>query len=109
MAQRSERCRYRELASSHHAPVTMPEKVADLLLRSDLSVKEHARLCDFRGPARRGPLFKAGASRLSLAHFMSATSEESVSEAATGQDDYQRVAGASRRSSSNQLSTMLTC
>ena len=32
MAQRSERWRYRELASSHHAPVTMPEKVADLLM-----------------------------------------------------------------------------
>jgi pimeloyl-ACP methyl ester carboxylesterase len=32
MAQRSELWRYRELASSHHAPVTMPEKVADLLM-----------------------------------------------------------------------------
>jgi pimeloyl-ACP methyl ester carboxylesterase len=32
MAQRSELWRYRELASSHHAPVTMPEQVADLLM-----------------------------------------------------------------------------
>ena len=32
MAQRSELWRYRELASSHHAPVTMPEKVAELLI-----------------------------------------------------------------------------
>jgi hypothetical protein len=32
MAQRSERWRYLELASSHHAPVTMPEEVANLLM-----------------------------------------------------------------------------
>ena len=32
MAQRSELWRYRELASSHHAAVTMPDKVADLLV-----------------------------------------------------------------------------
>jgi len=32
MARRSELWRYRELASSHHAPVTMPEKAADLLM-----------------------------------------------------------------------------
>ena len=32
MAQRSANWRYGELASSHHAPVTIPEKVVDLLL-----------------------------------------------------------------------------
>jgi hypothetical protein len=32
MAQRSERWRYRELAAPHHAAITMPDKVADLLL-----------------------------------------------------------------------------
>ncbi len=32
MAQQSGQWRYRELASSHHAPVTMPESVADLLI-----------------------------------------------------------------------------
>jgi hypothetical protein len=33
MAQRSARWRYRELAASHHAAVTVPDKVTDLLLQ----------------------------------------------------------------------------
>jgi hypothetical protein len=32
MAQRSALWRYRELVAPHHAPVTMPDKVADLML-----------------------------------------------------------------------------
>ena len=32
MAQRSALWRYREVAASHHAPITMPDKVAELLL-----------------------------------------------------------------------------
>jgi hypothetical protein len=33
MAQRSALWRYRELAAPHHPAVTMPDKVADLLLQ----------------------------------------------------------------------------
>jgi hypothetical protein len=33
MAQRGALWRYRELAAPHHAAVTMPDKVADLLLQ----------------------------------------------------------------------------